>query len=260
MYVYIYIYICLHTFIITYIYIQIYIYIRDYVYIYIHTYPVWIPFKKNIDPIESPWHRWDRPWGPLHCTGVATDWRQERDGGNGWEKLGKFWENMRLTHSRWLTCDSFSFFSQQRNKKGTLLELPQTLCAIKLPEAEVEEADYSNGWLWHQGCEKSLPTLQTSTTPSTSISLRGHCTWWKAATSRTWNSSCARPCMCPHPFRKTEPATSSHIGMMLIQLITMAHTCYKDNMQNIYIGVSWNGGTPIAGWFIRENPMKMDEN
>ena len=27
-----------------------------------------------------------------------------------------------------------------------------------------------------------------------------------------------------------------------------------------HMGVSTNGGTPIAGWFIRENPIKMDED
>ena len=27
----------------------------------------------------------------------------------------------------------------------------------------------------------------------------------------------------------------------------------------MYLEVSINGGTPIAGWFIRENPYKMDD-
>ena len=33
-----------------------------------------------------------------------------------------------------------------------------------------------------------------------------------------------------------------------------------ENLYSNYMEVSINGGTPIAGWFIRENPVKVDDD
>ena len=40
--------------------------------------------------------------------------------------------------------------------------------------------------------------------------------------------------------------------------IYYTHIVYIYILLYIYMGVSSNGGTPIAGWFVVENPIKVD--
>ena len=35
--------------------------------------------------------------------------------------------------------------------------------------------------------------------------------------------------------------------------------CFETNFASVYMVGSIKGGTPIAGWFIRENPINMDD-